>query len=93
MSTAYHPQTDETTEHYMQEIETYLSIYCISNPTSWKESLITLEIVHNSRKHAGRKHSPFELWYGYQPPFQIPTHEQSIFPDVEEKLKFLAQSR
>ena len=93
MSTAYHPQTDGTTECYMwQEIETYLSIYCISNPTSWKESLITLEIVHNSRTHAGRKHSPFELWYGYQPPFQTSTHEQSIFPDVEEKLKFLAQS-
>ncbi len=93
MSTAYHPQTDGMTEHYMQEIETYLSIYCISNLTSWKESLITLEIVHSSRTHAGRKHSPFELWYGYQPPFQTLTHEQSIFPEVEEKLKFLAQSR
>ena len=93
MSTAYHLQTDGMTERYMQEIETYLSIYCISNPTLWKESLITLEIVHNSRTHTGRKHSPFELWYGYQPPFQISTHKHTIFPDVEEKLKFLTQSQ
>jgi len=90
MSTAYHPQTDGTTERYMQEIETYLSIYCISNPTSWKESLITLKIVHNSRVHSLRKHSPFELWYRYQPPFSTLTHEQSIFPNIQEKLQQLS---
>ena len=33
MSTTYHPQTDGATERLMQEIQAYLSIYCITNPT------------------------------------------------------------
>ena len=48
MSTAFHPQSDGTTECYNQEIETYLSIYCISNLTDWPATLPTLEITHNS---------------------------------------------
>ena len=32
LSTAYHPQTDGTTEWVNQEIEAYLSIYCVSHP-------------------------------------------------------------
>ena len=93
MSTAYHPQTDGTTERYMQEIETYLSIYCINNPMNWKDSLISLEIVHNSKTHTGKKHSPFKLWYGYQLPFLPLEHERSVFPDVEEKLQHLIRTR
>jgi hypothetical protein len=32
LSTAYHPQTDRTTERVNQEIEAYLAIYCHSHP-------------------------------------------------------------
>ena len=35
LSMAYHPQTDGTTEGTNQEIETYLSIYCASQPEEW----------------------------------------------------------
>ena len=35
LSTAYHPQTDGTTEQTNQEIEAYLSIYCASQPEEW----------------------------------------------------------
>jgi len=31
-STAFHPQTDGTTECFNQEIELYLAIYCADNP-------------------------------------------------------------
>jgi transposase InsO family protein len=47
LSTAFHPQTDGTTERVNQEIEAYLSIYCTAHPglthyPRWN-SLITTE--------------------------------------------------
>jgi len=52
LSTAYHPQTDGTTERTNQEIEAYLSIYCTSHPEEWPIALHTLEFTHNNRRHA-----------------------------------------
>ena len=42
LSTAYHPQTDGTTERVNQEIEAYISIYCASHPEEWPQALSTL---------------------------------------------------
>ena len=49
LSTAYHPQTDGTTERVNQEIEAYLSIYCASHPEEWLMALHTLEFTHNNQ--------------------------------------------
>ena len=54
LSTAFHPQTDGTTERVNQEIEAYLSIYCTSHPEEWLDALSTLEFTHNNRRHADR---------------------------------------
>ena len=48
LSTAYHPQTDGTTERVNQEIEAYLSIYCASHPEEWPQALHSLEFTHNN---------------------------------------------
>jgi len=48
LSTAYHPQTDGTTERTNQEIEAYLLIYCASHPEEWPIALHTLEFTHNN---------------------------------------------
>jgi len=93
MSTAYHPQTDGATERVMQEIQAYLSIYCISNPTDWPNALATLEFVHNSRPHADRKKSPFELIMGYQPHSLPKTFNSTKVPNLDERLKRLAEWR
>jgi hypothetical protein len=52
LSTAYHLQTDGTTECVNQEIEAYLAIYCHSHPETWKKNLATMEFTHNNRRHA-----------------------------------------
>jgi len=94
MSTAYHPQTDGATERSMQEIEAYLSIYCLSHPTDWSDALATLEFAYNSRPHAGKKHSSFELLMGYQPSgFPPSTSRLSNVPDVMERLRRLKEWR
>jgi len=65
LSTAYHPQTDGTTERYNQEIEFYLAVYTSRNPNTWKRALPMIEFVHNTKPHSGRQHSPYELIMGY----------------------------
>ena len=89
LSTAYHPQTDGATERSMQEIEVYLSIYCLSNPTQWPMALSTLEFAYNSRPHADRTQSPFELMMGYQPRGLTDPLIDTKFPEVESRLKQL----
>ena len=93
MSTTYHPQTDGATERLMQEIQAYLSIYCIANPTDWTSAIPTLKFVHNSRPHADRKQSPFELIMGYQPKGLPQTMVTSQVLSVEERLRQLEQWR
>ena len=48
LSMAYHPQMDGTMEHFNQEIEAYLLIYCTSHPEEWPSALHTMEFTHNN---------------------------------------------
>jgi hypothetical protein len=93
LTTAYHPQTDGTTEWVNQEIEAYLSIYCSAHPTEWKNSLSMLEFTHNNRWHTDQTHTSFELMNG-KAPVAIPvTFKNTKFPLVAEKIKNLVTSR
>jgi len=67
LSVAYHPQTDGQTERLNQELETYLRIYCRTDPHSWSKNLALAEFTHNHRTHSTQKSSPFFLLYGYEP--------------------------
>ena len=93
LSTAYHPQTDGTTERVNQEIEAYLAIYCASHPEEWLTALHMLEFTHNNRRHADRQKTPFELMFG-DSPLAIPhSFENTRFPAVEAKMKQLQKHR
>ena len=41
MSTVWHPQTNGGTEHVNREVQLFLSIFCINNPTSWVLQLLS----------------------------------------------------
>jgi len=71
MTTAFHPQTNGGTEHVNREVQTYLSIFCINNPTSWVSVLKKAEFVYNNRPHADRTQSL--LNFG-----MVKLHEQSL---------------
>ena len=91
--TAFHPQTDGTTERVNQEIEVYLSIYCTSHPEEWRDALATLEFTHNNRRHADRLKTPFELMFGDMP-IAIPlSFENTKFPTMEDKMRTLIRNR
>ena len=93
LSTAFHPQTDGTTEQVNQEIEAYLSIYCTSHPEEWRDALATLEFTHNNQRHANRLKTPFELMFR-DTPIAIPlSFENTKFPRVEDKMRTLIRNR
>ncbi len=66
MSTVFHPQTDSQTERTNQTLESYLCIFCKTNPGTWAEKLTDAEIVHNTHMYEELRISPFEVLYGYQ---------------------------
>ena len=93
LTTAYHPQSDGTTERVNQEIEAYLSIYCTSHLEEWPLALHTMmEFTHNNRRHADRQKTPFELMFG-ESPVAIPhSFKNTKFPTIEEKMKTLMKN-
>ena len=93
LSTAYHPQTDGTTERVNQEIETYLSIYCAAHPEEWTTALHLLEFTHNNRRHADRLKTPFELMFGNSPTAVPYSFQNTRFPAIEDKMKKLIRDR
>ena len=93
MTTAWHPQTNGGTEHVNREIQLFLSVFCINNPSSWSAALKKAEFVYNNRMHADREQTPFELWYG-QAPKAIPiAFEFQDYPKTKERLALLQQWR
>jgi hypothetical protein len=93
LSTAYHPQTDRTTERVNQEIEAYLAIYCHSHLKTWKKNLATLEFTHNNRRHADRPKTSFEIIWGESPKALPLTYENTKFPSIDDKVKQMMADR
>jgi hypothetical protein len=91
-STAYHLQTDGQTKHLNQELETYLRIYCQTNPETWVEHLPLTEFVHNHRKHDSRNALPFYLMMGYNPRSLPHTLALSSVPAAEERVRLLQKA-
>ena len=67
LSLAYYPQTNGETEHYNQELKTYLHIFCKEQPQKWLELLPMAEFTHNAAIHSVIGKSPFSLMMEYKP--------------------------
>ena len=89
LTTAYHPQSDGATERVNQEIEAYISIFCMNNPEEWSNMLSTMEFTHNNQQHADRLHTPFELMLGITPVAIPLTFKHTKYPSIKEKMKNL----
>jgi transposase InsO family protein len=93
MTTAFHPQANGGTERVNQEVQLYLSIFCINNPSSWSRALKKAEFVYNNRPHADQSQSPFELMYGQAPLAMPEAFGHSENPSVEARIAQLNQWR
>lgn len=92
LTTAFHPQANGGTERANREIQLYLSIFCINNPSSWSQAIKKAEFVYNNRPHADRSQSPFELMYGISPK-ALPNVYYQTTPGTKERLERLDQWR
>jgi hypothetical protein len=77
LSTAYHPETDGSTERRNQEIETYLRSYVAYQQDDWKQWLPLAQIALDNRPAASTGLTPFFLSHGYNPAL-ITTSDETI---------------
>jgi len=83
MSSSYHPQTDEQTEHVNQCMETFLRCFVHACPTKWFSWLYLAEFWYNTSSHSALGRSPFEVLYGHAPRvFGIQPSDASLVSDL-----------
>lgn len=93
MTTAFHPQANGGTERVNREVQLYLSIFCINNPTNWSKALKIAEFVYNNRPHANRTQTPFKLMYGEAPLALPQAFKHMEHPTAEARIAQLNQWR
>ena len=93
LSTAYHPQSNGKTECVNQEVETYLRIFCGSNPGSWADKISHAKFAHNHRPHSITNQSLFYLMMGYEPHALPSLISDSSISAVESHLKSFIAAR
>jgi transposase InsO family protein len=77
LSTAFHPETDGSTERMNQTLETYLRIFVNWAQTNWKSWLPLGELAINIRDAASTGVSPFFIMHGYHMnPIEV--HEEQL---------------
>jgi transposase InsO family protein len=67
ISSAYHPQTDGSSERTNQTVETALRIFCNHQSNDWADWLPLVQYQINSHENSTTKNVPFEVWMGYTP--------------------------
>lgn len=100
LSTAYHPETDGSTERMNQTVEGYLRRFCNYQQSDWSDWLSICELAINNRDSATTGVSPFFLSHGYNvEPLDLPPLPSAYAPastmreHAERMVKKLADAR
>src|SRR5712691_7021469 len=92
ISSAYHPQTDGSSERTNQTVETALRIFCNFQANDWARWLPIVQYQINSHENSTTKSVPYEVWMGYTPRAHQPVRESQI-PEIEERKTQLEEVR
>ena len=84
MSTAFHPQTDGTTEWANHSIGQILRMIIHDDQRDWEAKCPMVEFVLNSNVSATTRFTPFELNQGYLPQIGMPTLFDTMFKGVKQ---------
>lgn len=77
LSSGFHPQSNGQTERVNQELEKYLRCVVSKTPKTWSRMLIWAEIAHNQLVNTSTGMCPFEVQFGFLPPF-FPSEQPKV---------------
>ena len=89
MMTAFHPQANGETKWVNREIQVYLSIFCINNPSSWSNALKNAKFFYNNQTYADCTQTLFELMYGEAPKAILEAFSHLEYPNTQAKINQL----
>jgi len=90
LSSAFHPETDGSTEVLNQVIEQYLRIHCTYLQDDWAFPHLALaEFTYNNSENSSTKMTPFMANHGHHPLFDPSIIRESIVPAAEDRVKDL----
>jgi len=92
MSTAYHPQTNGSSERTNQTLKQYLRVFCGTQQNNWHAWLPLAQYTKNSWPSATTKKTPFDLLIGYTPQIHQPTRSSNL-PTFEQHLSAIKEAR
>jgi hypothetical protein len=93
LTTAYHPQANGMTQCMNAEIVKYLRLFCDARQDDWARLLPMAKFVINSSEVAALHNTPFEVQYGHQPNFTVPTGQAPLFLSIDQRLEHLREAR
>lgn len=100
LSTAYHPETDGSTERMNATMKTYLRTFCNYAQDNWYDTLPAAQLAIRGRDAASTRVSPFFLEHGYHvEPLDLqlepmaPRRRYSPVQQAEELVRKLQQAR
>lgn len=79
LSTAYHPETDGSTERANQEVETYLRAFVAYEQDDWVKWIPLAQVAINNKPASSTQISPFFMSHGYDAS-PISTHANQTPP-------------
>jgi hypothetical protein len=93
LSSAFHPQTDGSTEVVNQVIEHYLWIYCNYQQSDWVSHLPLAEFTYNNSTNSTTSMTPFFANTGHHPLFDISLIREPVVPSAETRVLLLKTIR
>ncbi|KAI1002162.1 hypothetical protein K3495_g6046 [Podosphaera aphanis] len=96
LSTAFHPETDSSTEGMNQEVLAYLRAFISYAQLEWSKMLPLTQLAINNRDCSSVGLSPFFLEHGYhvEPVQQVsPIDKRSSIPPTKRAQNFVARIR
>lgn len=87
LSTAYHPETDGSTERMNQNLEAYIRLFANYAQSNWAPLLTSAELAINNHDAASTGVSPFFLTHGYHLEVLQLTEETMSYPDARDPVQ------